>query len=101
MSVKAPGLEKYTPTRLDWLTVMLNAQFRYDNAISDRFSLSYLPGQDGKTVYVIVKHFADANKKRMDERIDLAKKAVSAVSELYEWDSWLEVKVDVEELINQ
>ncbi|MDE0086200.1 MAG: hypothetical protein OXU23_10840 [Candidatus Poribacteria bacterium] len=91
MSDKAPGLEKYTPTRLDWLTVMLNAQFSYDNVVSDRFTLSYLPGVDGKSLSVIVKHFADADKERMEERIDLAKKAVSAVSEMYNWDSWLEV----------
>ncbi len=99
MPDNAPGLEKYTPTRLDWLTVMLNAQFSYDNARSDRFTLSYLPGEDGKSLSVIVRHFADADKERMDEKIDLAKKAVSAVSEMYDWDTWLEVKVDVEELI--
>ncbi|RKU12641.1 hypothetical protein C6501_10865 [Candidatus Poribacteria bacterium] len=98
MPDKAPGLEKHTPTRLDWLAVILNAQFGYDNVASDRFTLSYLPGVDGKSLSVIVKHFADADKKRMEERIDLAKKAVSAVSEMYDWDSWLEVKVDVEEL---
>lgn len=98
MSDKTPGLEKYTPTRLDWLTVMLNAQFRYDNAQSDRFTLSYLPGQDGKTLHVIVKHFTDVDKERMDERINLAKKAVSAVSEMYDWNTWLEIKIDVEEL---
>ena len=56
MSDNAPGFEKYTPTRLDWLTVMLNAQFSYDNARSDRFTLSYLPGEDGKSLSVIVRH---------------------------------------------
>ena len=98
MPEKAPGLKKYTPTRLDWLTVMLNAQFGYDNALSDRFTLSYLPGRDGKTVNVIVKHFADVDKQHMDDRINLAKRAVSAVSEMYDWNTWLEVKVDIEEL---
>ena len=98
MSEKAPGFEEYTPTRLDWLTVMLNSQFRHDSTVSDRFTLSYLPGLDGKSLYVIVKHYGDVNKERMNEKIDFAKKAISAVSEMYKWDSWLEVKVDVEEL---
>ena len=98
MSEKAPGFEEYTPTRLDWLTVMLNSQFRHDSTSSDRFTLSYLPGLDEKSLYVIVKHYGDVNKERMNERIDFAKKAVSAVSEMYKWDSWLEVKIDVEEL---
>ena len=98
MSEKAPGFEEYTPTRLDWLTVMLNSQFRHDSTVSDRFTLSYLPGLDGKSLYVIVKYYGDVNKERMNEKIDFAKKAISAVSEMYKWDSWLEVKVDVEEL---
>lgn len=98
MPKKAPGLEGYTPTRLDWLTVMLNSQFRHDSTVSDRFTLSYLPGLDGKSLHVIVKHYNDVDKERMNERINFAKKAVSAVSEMYKWDTWLEVKVDVEEL---
>lgn len=31
MLENAPGLERYTPTRLDWLLVLLNARFQIEH----------------------------------------------------------------------
>ena len=48
MSEKAQGLHIYTPTRLEWLAVMLNTLFQYDTLSSDGFALYYIGLNDGR-----------------------------------------------------
>ena len=93
MLENAPGLEKYTPTRLDWLLVLLNARFQIEHP----FRLYFKIGDDGRSICVVVSHSADVDKKLMDEWIRRATDVVLDVAAGYGWDSWLEVKVDIHE----
>ena len=58
MLEKAQGLQICTPTRLEWLAVMLNALFQYDLLSSDGFALYYLGLKDGETIRIVVRHTA-------------------------------------------
>ena len=93
MLENAPGLEKYTPTRLDWLLVLLNARFQIEHP----FRLYFKTGDDGKSICIMVSYSGDVDKRIVDEWIHRAKDVVLEVAASYGWDSWLEVKVDSHE----
>ena len=96
MSEKAAGLEKYIPTRLEWLALQLNDLFRRDDIVQDRFSIYYAPGIDGESIHVRVNYFDDVDKEIMNEWINRSKISVLTMAKLYGWSSWIKVEVDVE-----
>ena len=98
MSEKAPGLHIYTPTRLEWLAVMLNTLFQYDDLSSDGFALYYIGLNDGETIRIVVRHNANVNENLMDQKIRVAKEAISRYAKVYGWESWIKTEVDIEEL---
>lgn len=91
MSEKGPGLEEYKPTRLDWLTVMLNSLFKRPNVQSVGFDMFYLPGSDGYSITLVVSHSADANKRELEEAINVAKNFARVLAKNYGWDEWIKV----------
>lgn len=93
MSDKSPGLEGYTPTRIQWLVVMLNSLFQVRDI--PRFSAFYVEADDGKSIILVVSYDADVNKEIIDQLINRAKDLVLVVAEEYGWDSWLEIKTDI------
>ena len=93
MLENAPGLERYTPTRLDWLLVLLNARFQIEHP----FRLYFTTGNDGKSICVVVSHSVDVDKSLVNEWIGRAKDVVLEVAASYGWDSWLEINVDIHE----
>ena len=69
MSGKPRGTEKYTPTCLEWLSVMLNSTFHYYDIERDGFDLTYLPGEDGESIQMIVSHYANVDERRMSKGV--------------------------------
>ena len=57
----AQGFEEFIPTRLDWLTFVLNSFFRSDNLEEDRFKFFYLPMRDGISIEIKVFHYHDVD----------------------------------------
>lgn len=98
MSDRAPGNEQYIPTRLDWLTLQLNSQFRNED-LDKGFSLFYNAGLDGKTIDIVVLYKQDMNKETMNQRIDTAKEIISIFKNVPGWE-WLECNVVMEEMKN-
>lgn len=95
MSNQLPGLEGYTPTRLEWLANMLNTLFRYEFLKDQGANLFYMAAEDGESITIVVRPGNSISKENMDETIDHAKKMVKAVAGLYGWDEWVEVKVQL------
>ena len=98
MSEKPQGLHIYTPTRLEWLAVMLNTLFQYDNLSSDRFMLYYKGLKDGETIQIVVRYYANVNRELMEGRIKVGEEAISRYAKNYGWESWLKTEVDIEKL---
>lgn len=98
MSEKAQGLHIYTPTRLEWLAVMLNTLFQSDNLSSDGFTLYYIGSNDGETIRIVVRYNANVSESFMDQKIQAAKEAISSYAKGYGWESWIKTEVDIEEL---
>ena len=98
MSEKPRGEEKYTPTCLEWLTVMLNSIFQFHNIERDGFELVYFPAEDGESVQMIVTHYANVDKGRVNKAVESGEKIALSVAESYKWNSWVKVEVDFREI---
>ena len=77
---------------------MLNMLFQYDNLSSDGFALYYIGLNDGETIRIVVRYNANVNENLMEQKIRVAKEAVSRYAKVYEWESWIKTEVDIEEL---
>ena len=90
MSEKSQGLEKYIPTRLEWLALMLNCLFpvRGQGRGLDMF---FTAADDGKTLNIHIRYDSNLHEGKIDQLVDSIKTVVNSVSKDYEWDSWLEV----------
>jgi hypothetical protein len=92
------GSKPYTPTRLEWLCVELNARTGFKNISPDRgFQIFYIPmhQEDGIVLYVhYVKEWAD--REAMNTSVESCIEILKMASESKGWDKWVtyEVKYD-------
>ena len=90
MSEKAPGFEEYTPSRLEWLVVMLNSYSSYLN-LSD-INHTYIPGGDGKTLRLHISYDKNTPKERVDSFVESIKSFASSIIKNLRWDSWVKIE---------
>ena len=99
MSEDLQGFEKYTPSRLEWLVVMLNSMIQYVN-VSPKESSSvvyaYLLGRDGNTIVMHMKYFSDMPPELVKRSEDIGKSLAITLAKNYRWDSWLEIQTQLE-----
>ena len=95
MSEKTPGFEDYTPSRLEWLVVMLNSYIHYINTIpGGHCEYLYVTGDDGKTVILMIRHDNDESPEHLKRFEDLGKNFAIDMAKKYKWDSWLEIQTE-------
>ena len=98
MPKKAEGLEKYEPSRIEWLILQLNSNFQYVSSGDSHFNLYYRSGGEDNTVCVTLLYSPGMDKEVRNKLIDLGKQSVVACAEFYGWDSWVEIETDTEEV---
>ena len=98
MSEDLQGFEKYTPSRLEWLVVMLNSMIQYVNVSPTGSSVVYafILGRDRNTIVMHMKYFSDLPQELVKGFEDSGKKLAITVAESYKWDSWLEIQTQLE-----
>ena len=95
MSEKAPGLEEYTPTRLDWLEIKLNSLLGGRSLKRDGIDLFFLVAEDGKSIELTVRHYADMDEDGITDIINTVENFVLQIAKDYKWDSWIELKKEI------
>ena len=95
MSEKAQGFEEYTPSRLEWLVVMLNSYVSYINVVpGETIHYVYTLGSDGNTIIMRMRHYADMPPEKVKKWEDFGKTFANSFAERYKWDSWLKIKTE-------
>jgi hypothetical protein len=92
---RSPGLQPFTPTRIDWLVTYLQASLREDLTEEKNFNLN-ISSSDPETVVIYVRYFPTVDRKIMNADIDTARKVIHVVAQTYGWDGWVKIKEDVE-----
>ena len=90
------GALPYTPSRLEWLAVELNAGGRVDLSEASGFSLDYVPIESENTILIFVRYLPAVNRDAMDIAIDNARSIVALKTKALHWTSWLRVKESIE-----
>ncbi len=95
MSERAPGFEEYTPSRLEWLAMMLNSFLPYTNIpLTGTLNMIFVPGGDGKTLILRVRYPEDTDSEIVQQYIENGKLSVKEFAAIYKWDSWVQIQVE-------
>ncbi|MDO8207788.1 MAG: hypothetical protein Q7T38_08215 [Gallionella sp.] len=90
-----PGLQPYTPNRIEWLALLCNDQLRQDASMDFPFSLSIVQS-DHETLLVFVRYQPNVNREIMNASIDTARQVIMITAKSYGWDKWVKVRERVE-----
>ena len=91
------GQQPYTPTRAQWLSVILNSTNIISNPIPHKgISVVYVPDSKRDTIKIIFEHPKELSQDTIDTLIAQQKDLVLDAAKLYGWDSWLKIEVHVE-----
>lgn len=97
MSEKAQGFEEYTPSRLEWLIVMLNSMIQYANAVpGNDVEYVYTLGGDGNTIVMRMRHFDDMSPEYLKTLEDTGKNFAFTLAKTYNWDSWINIQTQLD-----
>ena len=90
------GQQPYTPTRAQWLSVILNSTNIISNPVPHK-GLSVVYASDSKrdTIKIIFEHPKELSQDMVDTLIAQQKSLVLNTAKHYGWDSWLKIEVDV------
>jgi hypothetical protein len=89
------GSQPYTPTRLEWLAVALNAADRTDPSPDKLYELFYMQNELEDAIIINVFYHPAVNREIMNADIIGAQKVIKAYIEAYGWD-WVRIRENVQ-----
>ncbi len=90
-----PGLLPYTPTRIEWLALVVNAQLRRDATVVNPFTLSVVQS-DHETLLIFVQYHPKTDREMMNQSIETAREVIRITANGYGWSKWVKVRERVE-----
>ena len=90
------GVKPYTPSRLEWLAVELNANLRVSMSVNNGYLMSFIPIKKEDAILIYVRHLPNVNREVMNISINSAREVISIKTKQYGWNSWLKVREDVQ-----
>jgi len=92
---KAPrteGAKPYTPTRLEWLAVKLNAELGRQFS-QGGFQMLFVPKETENTIVIVVNYFEGTVRPgQIEAEVKHAKKVIELTAQARKWLKWLKVK---------
>ena len=92
---KLEGSKPYTPTRLEWLAVYLNASMHQDATAENDYTMAFAPVPKEDAILIYVTYSPTVNRQRMNMTIETAKQVIAIERKASGW-TWLKVKERVE-----
>lgn len=94
-----PGSERFSPTRIDWLTTSLQANLRDELTQERGFSMDFtFHGDDPDTVLIYVRYLPDmspVDRQVMNMEIETARTVIESNAKRYGWENWVKIKEDI------
>lgn len=89
---KTEGAKPYTPTRLQWLALKLNAELGRQFS-QDGFQMLFVPAEKDNAILIVVNYLkGSVPERQIDAEVKHAKKVIEISAKAQKWDSWLKVK---------
>lgn len=89
------GTAPYTPSRIEWLTVELNAFARLETLDTDRFRLAFTLKPNEDKIVIQVRYLPEVERANMNSAIDAARNVVNILARQHAWDAWLRIEEDL------
>lgn len=93
---KLEGWKPYTPSRLEWLAVELNATCNVPFSKDPGYSLALIPIEKEDAIMIYVNYFPNVNREIMNINIDYVRDIIAIKTESYGWSTWLKVKEQIQ-----
>jgi len=87
-----PGMRPYTPSRLEWLALELEASYRQDFSRDSDYDVHYL-AKPPNTILIFVHYRSEAAAGTADYATNTAKQLVTQDASAHGWSSWVKVEV--------
>jgi hypothetical protein len=92
----SPGLQPFTPTRIDWLTTTLQASLRQEAIDTDGYLIEITtPNPD--TILIYVRYTPKVNRQAMNISIEAARQAIQITVKKYGWDDWVKIRENIQQ----
>ena len=92
-AITAPGDERYTPTRIEWATLWLQASLGASYSPDSPVSVSFVEGPDGKTIFCLIQYPPDTPAQVVNLSRNSVRKGFAAFVQIHKWD-WLQLTFD-------
>ncbi len=90
-----PGLEPYIPSRIEWLTLLLNSQLRHTMTTEYPYNLEII-NTNQETLLIFVVYGPNMDRRIMNNAIDTAREVIQITVKNYGWDNWVKIKEQIE-----
>jgi hypothetical protein len=88
------GAKPYTPSRLEWLALSMEAQSRVELS-SDSFSIDFTALEKENAILIFVRYLPNAHRELMNLRIENNKELINTIAKNMGWSAWLKIREDV------
>jgi hypothetical protein len=88
-----PGMLPYTPTRVEWLALNLQANYKTDWSPDSDYSVNFIPDFPD-TIAIAVGYTDKASAALVDQAVEGAKALVGKEANNFGWSKWVKIKVD-------
>jgi hypothetical protein len=86
----SPGLQPYTPSKIEWLALELNAYHRTGALGKDGYSITYIAvGAD--TITILVQYIEGVDREAMNVTVEAAREVADIVCKSHKWN-WVKTK---------
>lgn len=97
----SPGLEPYTPTRIEWLHLEAVALLGGSQDLTrDRFAIGPQI-QSPDTIVLYGGYWPNVDRKAMNEAVETERMLIESVIKQHGWDGWAKVKVELVPIPNR
>lgn len=89
------GNKPYTPTRLEWLALEMNASDRKTATERLPWRVSFVPNHKEDAILIFVLYYPSVNREKMNKDIERRILITKTTAKKYGWESWLKVQEKV------
>ena len=89
------GTKSYTPTRLEWLAVELNACCSIELTQANGYLITFIPIEKDDAIMIFVRYTSGANREAMKISIDSSREAIRLHAKNHGWDKWIHIQENI------
>jgi hypothetical protein len=90
-----PGVESYSPTKIEWLAVVCQADLRSEISEESMFQLS-ITYSGPETIVIYVRYLPAVRREIMNRYIATARNVIKTTAKGYGWESWVKIEENIQ-----